>query len=102
MAELGFRTVNEMIGQVEKLETRKAIDHWKAQGLDFSNILYKPEARPGDKLYCVKEQDHGLEKSLDMTQLVPLSKDALEEQKKVEAPVSISSRMVSSSAAATE
>ena len=47
MAELGFRTVNEMIGQVDNLETSQAIDHWKANGLDFSQILYKPEARPG-------------------------------------------------------
>jgi glutamate synthase domain-containing protein 2/glutamate synthase domain-containing protein 1/glutamate synthase domain-containing protein 3 len=84
MAELGFRTVNEMIGQVDKLETKKAVDHWKAAGLDFTNILYKPTPRPGDEIYCVNEQDHGLEKSLDMTKLVPLSKDALESKKKVD------------------
>ena len=84
MAQLGFRTIDEMIGQVDKLDTKKAIDHWKADGLDFTNILYKPELRPGDKAYCVNEQDHGLEKSLDVTQLLPLCKDALEEQKKVD------------------
>ena len=84
MAELGFRTVDEMIGQVDKLETRKAIDHWKAAGLDFTNILHKPDVRPGDEVYCVNEQDHGLEKSLDVTKLVPLSKDALENKKKVD------------------
>lgn len=84
MAELGFRTVDEMIGQVDKLETKKAVDHWKAQGLDFSQILYKAKLRPGDEYYCVNEQDHGLEKSLDMTKIVPLAKDALEEKKKVD------------------
>ncbi len=84
MAELGFRTVDEMIGQVDKLETRKAIDHWKAQGLDFSNILYKAEPRPGDALYCVNEQDHGLDESLDVTTILPLCKDAIESKKPVD------------------
>jgi len=84
MAELGFRTVDEMIGQVDRIDVRKAIDHWKARGLDFSKILYKATPRPGDHIYCVKEQDHGLEKSLDMTTLVPLCKDALEDRKPVD------------------
>ncbi len=84
MAELGFRTVNEMIGQVDRINVRKAVDHWKAQGLDYSKILFKPEARPGDEIYCVNEQDHGLEKSLDVKKLVPLSQEALDEKKKVD------------------
>ncbi|MEO1926516.1 MAG: glutamate synthase large subunit, partial [Gammaproteobacteria bacterium] len=84
MAELGFRTIDEMIGQVDKLDTKKAVDHWKAAGLDFTNILHKAELRPGDKYYCVKEQDHGLERSLDMTKIVPLSKAALENKEKVD------------------
>jgi glutamate synthase (ferredoxin) len=84
MAELGFRTVDEMVGQVDRIDVRKAIDHWKARGLDFSKILYKATPRPGDHIYCVKEQDHGLEKSLDMTTLVPLCKDALEDRKPVD------------------
>ena len=60
MAQLGFRTVNEMIGQVDKLDVRKAVNHWKAQGLDFSKILYKAEPLPGDEIYCINEQDHAL------------------------------------------
>ncbi len=84
MAELGFRTVNEMIGQVDKLNVKKAVEHWKAKGLDFSKILYKPEPRPGDEIYCVNEQDHGLDKSLDVTKLVPLCKEALDNKKKVD------------------
>ena len=84
MAELGFRTVDEMIGQVERLKTNKAVEHWKAKGLDFTNILYKPEPHAGTGLYCDKQQDHGLDKSLDMTTLLPLCKDALERKETVD------------------
>ena len=84
MAQLGFRTVDEMIGQVDRLNTRKAIRHWKAKGLDFSRILYKAEPRPGDRIYCVNQQDHGLARSLDMQRLVPLCREALESKKKVD------------------
>ena len=84
MAQLGFRTVDEMIGQVDRLNTRKAIRHWKAKGLDFSKILYKAEPRPGDQIYCVNKQDHGLERSLDMQRLVPLCREALASKKKVD------------------
>jgi glutamate synthase (ferredoxin) len=84
MAELGFRTINEMIGQVDRIETKKAVNHWKAHGLDFTNILFKPEPHAGTGLYCVNEQDHGLEHSLDVKTLVPLCKDALEDKKAVD------------------
>ncbi|MFT7457429.1 MAG: glutamate synthase (NADPH/NADH) large chain [Planctomycetota bacterium] len=84
MAQLGFRTVNEMVGQVDRLGTKKAIKHWKAAGLDFSNILYKPVPRPGDEIYCVDKQDHGLEKSLDLTTILPLCQDALENKTPVD------------------
>ena len=85
MAELGFRTIDEMIGQVDKLDVKKAVDHWKAHGLDFTRILHKPTPRPGDEIYCVKGQDHGLEKTLDVTKLVPLCSEALESKQKVDA-----------------
>lgn len=84
MAELGFRTVDEMVGRVDKIETNEAIDHWKAAGLDFTDILYKAEPKPGDAIYCVNEQDHGLDQSLDVTTIVPLCKDALESKKPVD------------------
>ncbi len=84
MAELGFRTIDEMVGQVDRIETKKAVNHWKAAGLDFSNILRKPVPRPGDAFHCVKKQDHGLDKSLDMTTILPLCKDALESKKPVD------------------
>ena len=84
MANLGFRTINEMIGQVDRLNVKKAVDHWKAHGLDFSKILYKPQTREGFGVYCSTSQDHGLEKSLDVTTLLPLCKDAIEARKPVD------------------
>ena len=84
MAKLGFRTMNEMIGHVDKLDVKKAVNHWKAKGLDFSRLLRKPHADPGVGIYCSTKQDHGLEKSLDVTTLVPLCKPALEERKPVD------------------
>ncbi|MCL4143097.1 UNVERIFIED_CONTAM: hypothetical protein GTU68_011100, partial [Idotea baltica] len=84
MAQLGFRTIDEMIGQVDTINMRKAVDHWKAKGLDFSAILHKPEPHAGTALYCVNKQDHGLELSLDMTALVPQCKEALEDRKAVD------------------
>ncbi len=65
MAKLGFRSVNEMIGRSDRLDMRRAIDHWKAQGLDFSRILHKPEAGPEVAVYNCETQDHGLDKALD-------------------------------------
>ena len=67
MANLGFRTVEEMIGRVDRLAPRKAIDHWKAKGFDFSNILYQPDVGAEVGRFQQIEQDHGLEKSLDVT-----------------------------------
>jgi glutamate synthase (ferredoxin) len=61
MAKLGFRSITEMIGRVDVLEPKKAIDHWKGKGFDFSNILYQPDAGPEVGRYCQIEQDHGLD-----------------------------------------
>jgi glutamate synthase (ferredoxin) len=85
MAKLGFRTIDEMIGRVDKLHVKKAVDHWKAQGLDFSAILNPPPAPAGVAVRRVREQDHGLDRSLDVTTIVPLCQPALEEGKPVEA-----------------
>ena len=66
MAELGFKTVNEMIGRVDCLETDIAIDHWKRNGLDFSGILQPAEKIfDNTEVYNTQGQDHGLEKALD-------------------------------------
>ncbi|MFC5044813.1 glutamate synthase large subunit [Aquimarina hainanensis] len=65
MAQLGFRTVNEMVGQVQKLNHKKAIDHYKAAGVDISPILHQVSVEEGVKLYNTEKQDHCLEKSID-------------------------------------
>ena len=83
MAKLGVRTVDEMIGRSDLLDARSAVDHWKARGLDFSNILYRPQMGPEVAVRKVREQDHGLERSLDMTTIVPGCREALEHKKPV-------------------
>jgi glutamate synthase (NADPH/NADH) large chain len=65
MARLGFRTFDEMIGQSDRLDMRKAIRHWKAKGLDFSRLLYKPKAASGVAIFNCERQEHGLENVLD-------------------------------------
>ena len=77
MAKLGFRTWNEMVGQTDKLNMRKAVNHWKAKGLDFSRLLAKPEPAPGDVIYNNEGQDHGLDKALD-NELLKQASSALE------------------------
>jgi len=89
MAQLGFRTIEEMIGHVERLEPRKAVDHWKAKGMDFSNILYQPDVGPEVGRFCTIKQDHGLEKSLDLTTLLELAQPAIERGEKVIAELPI-------------
>ncbi|WP_431234253.1 glutamate synthase large subunit [Mycolicibacterium psychrotolerans] len=78
MAQLGFRTVNEMVGQVGALDTARAAEHWKAHKLDLSPVLHEPEsAFMNQDLYCSSRQDHGLDKALDQ-QLIAQSREALE------------------------
>ncbi|MBM3875850.1 MAG: glutamate synthase large subunit [Verrucomicrobia bacterium] len=96
MAQLGFRTINEMIGRVDVLEPRKAVEHWKARGLDFSNILHSPDVHLSVGRYCQVPQEHGLEKSLDMTILLDLCKPAIEKREKVvvQLPIRNTNRVV--------
>lgn len=89
MAELGFRTINEMIGRTDVLETNRAINHWKAKGVDLSALLYQPKVPENTSRYATVEQVHGLDKTLDKQELIPLCKDALENQKPIEATLSI-------------
>ena len=65
MAEMGFRTVNEMIGQTEVLDTEKAIDHWKANGLDFSRLFFKPEEAERVDIHHTTVQNHPIVDILD-------------------------------------
>jgi glutamate synthase (ferredoxin) len=89
MASLGFRTVDEMIGRTDCLEVQAAVDHWKAHGFDFSNILYQPDLGPEVGRRQSIAQDHGLEKSLDATQLLEICKPAIERGQKVEGALKI-------------
>jgi glutamate synthase (ferredoxin) len=83
MAELGFRTIDEMIGRSDLLDMRPALNHYKAQGLDFTNIFHRPEVGPEVAVRRVIDQDHGLGKALDQ-QLLPLAAPALERGEPVE------------------
>ena len=82
MAKLGFRTINEMIGRVDKLRVQKAVDHWKAKGLDLTPLLATPDVGPDVPRYCVQKQDHGLTHILD-NRLVELCRPAIERGEKV-------------------
>ena len=88
MASLGFRTVNEMVGRVDKMEAQRAIDHWKAKGLDLSNLLHRPDVPDWVATYRRQEQDHGLERALDH-KLMDLTKDAVENRVPVSIELSI-------------
>jgi glutamate synthase (ferredoxin) len=89
MAQMGLRTVNEMIGRTDLLEPREAIDHWKTRGLDFTNILYQPKVPDNVGRYCQIPQDHGLDKALDNTDLLKICAPALDRKEKVKASIEI-------------
>ncbi|MGZ4783478.1 MAG: glutamate synthase large subunit, partial [Oryzihumus sp.] len=88
LAALGFRSIDEAVGQVSLLDTARAVEHWKASGLDLTPILTEVVPTDGSARYNTAGQDHGLEKALDHT-LIQLSQDALQrgEPVRVELPV---------------
>ncbi|MEW7991750.1 MAG: glutamate synthase large subunit [Candidatus Thiodiazotropha sp.] len=88
MAQLGFRSFNEMVGQSDRLDMRKAINHWKAKGLDYSRLLKKPEAEPEVALYNSEIQDHGLDKAIDL-ELIKRAQPALEKGEAVKIEIDI-------------
>ena len=90
LAQLGFRSINEAVGQVGALDTTVAAEHWKAHKLDLSPVLHEPEsAFMNQDLYCSSRQDHGLDKALDQ-QLIVMSREALDQQKPVKFSTAIS------------
>ncbi|MCI0684467.1 MAG: glutamate synthase large subunit [Gemmataceae bacterium] len=89
MAQLGFRKFTDMIGRSDLLAMTKAIAHYKALGLDYSNIFYQPEVKPEVGRFRQKGQEHGLEKSLDKTKLLDICRPALTEGKPVKARLPI-------------
>ncbi|MCY4563699.1 MAG: glutamate synthase large subunit, partial [Gammaproteobacteria bacterium] len=96
MAELGFRTVNEMVGRVDALEVTDAVEHWKARGIDLTEML-TPASVPPEFLgsYAMHDQDHGLDRALD-NRLIELASPALERGEKVyhEMPIVNTNRVV--------
>jgi glutamate synthase (ferredoxin) len=89
MARLGFRTLNEMVGRTDKLIPWQAINHWKAKGLDLTPILHQPQAGAAVGRYRQIDQDHGLDKSLDLTRILALCQPAIERGEKVKAELPI-------------
>jgi glutamate synthase domain-containing protein 3 len=93
MAQLGYRTMDEMIGQVDRLRMRKSINHWKASSIDLSALLFQPDV-PYDRRHTGK-QDHGLDRALDM-KLLELAEPAIErgERVRIELPIENTNRTV--------
>ncbi len=88
MAELGYRSINEMVGDVQRLEMRPAIEHWKAKGLDFSKILFRPDVSPSVGTRCIDSQNHNLAGVLDH-KLISLAQGALRRSEPVEINIDI-------------
>jgi glutamate synthase (NADPH/NADH) large chain len=88
MAKMGFKTVSEMIGRVDRLDMRRALAHWKAKGVDLSKVLHPAQAKPGVAIYNCETQNHHLEKALDH-QLIAQSQPALDQGKpvRIEMPI---------------
>lgn len=95
MAKLGFRTVDEMIGRVDKLRQRKT-DHWKARKLDLSPILHRPDNADSVGTRCMIKQNHGLDNAIDIQTLMDICDPALSEGKSVRAtlPINNTNRVV--------
>jgi len=89
MAKLGFRKLEDMVGRTDKLIPWKAIEHWKASGIDITPILHQPEMGADVGRFRSQDQDHGLEKSLDVTKLLAICKPAIERGEKVRAELPI-------------
>ena len=96
MAQLGFKSLSNMVGRSDRLETRKAIEHWKARGLDFSSIFFQPDVSPFVKRFCQELQNHELDLTLDRQMLLRLCEPALKNRETVRAtiPIHNSNRVV--------
>ena len=95
MARLGFRTVNEMVGRVDRLEPPSDVDHWKARGLDFSALLHRMDVPDAVATYCCESQDHGIERALD-NRLIEMGRRSIESglPTLIELPISNANRTV--------
>src|SRR5436305_10294219 len=88
MAKIGFRTFDEMVGRGDRLDMVRAIDHWKAKGIDLSRLLYQEPAKPGVAIYHCERQDHHLDKALD-NELIATAQSALDNRQpvRIELPI---------------
>ena len=84
MAQLGFRTINEMVGRADRLKAKTDVQHWQAKGVDLSALLHRPQVSKETGTFCSTKQDHGLDESLDRKVLLQASAPALEKREKVE------------------
>src|SRR5262249_42452085 len=84
MAALGFRTIEEMVGRVDRLNFQPALEHWKARGLDLSSILYQPDMPAEVARHCVTEQDHGLDPAPHRPTLTRACREAIEHGKPIQ------------------
>ncbi len=82
MAQMGYRSFDEMVGQMQMLDKQKVVAHWKARGLDFSKLFHKPQPLGGQTIYHSVAQDHGLDKVLDR-RLIAEAEPAIEKREKV-------------------
>ena len=89
MAAAGFRTIQDMVGHAECLDTAEATNHWKARGVDLTTIFHRPDVADDVGTYCRIPQDHGLKHALDNTHLLALCKPAIERGEKVRAELPI-------------
>ena len=83
MADMGFRCLDDMIGRVERIQVKQAMDHWKARGLDFSAILKKPDVPSNIATRCIQKQDHGVDNVLDL-KLMDLATRAFDTKKPIQ------------------
>jgi glutamate synthase (NADPH/NADH) large chain len=90
MAQLGFRTINEMVGRSDMLEWDDTVDHWKARHLDLSPILKKADSPyPNAGTYCQKPQNHGLEETVDQRELIPRGREAIDNAERITLDIDI-------------
>jgi len=91
MAELGFKTVQEMVGRVDMLDVRDVSEHWKAKGVDLTQILYTPHVAPTVARHCIQVQDHGLDMALD-NQIIARARQAIDRKEPVAFEMPITNR----------
>ncbi len=88
MAQLGFRTMAEMVGRMDKIRVANAVDHWKAKGIDLSSLLHMPDVPSDVATYCVQDQDHGIADAVDW-ELLKRAQPAIDNKTPVEISISI-------------